>query len=159
MKTRLDAMFLAAMLALVSAAGHGQEAQPRPDQRLAEARDRMQAISPLAKVHPPNGVEMKPKGSSESPGNYRQWNALARGSISPLQLIEHYTSGLATAGWSFHPPLEEGTVALQTGEYRDSEGVLWHVLVLSAPSFAEADACSVTFRLTQISAGAAAPAP
>jgi len=159
MRVSIEAMSLAVMMTIVTASSHGQEAPPRRNESLAEGRDRMIAISPLTKVQPPNGVEVRSKGSSESPGNYREWNALARGPISPPQLLEHYTARLATAGWSFRPLVEEGTVALRTGEYRDSEGVLWHVLVLSAPSFAQADACTVTFRLTQLSAGVTTSAP
>ena len=100
-------------------------------------------------------VVVKPKSSAESPGNYREWNALARGTASPRSLLEHYAAALEAAGWTFRPVAVEDPVVFRTGEVRDAEGVRWHVLLLSAPSHAENDACTLTFRLTQLTPGVA----
>lgn len=150
----------AAILALLAAMACTEPAPCLADEPPADAkarraaqeerREQMSALSPFSQVAAPPGVEVKPAGMGEGEGTYRYWRVKAEGTLSPAQLIEHYGSALEGLGWSFRPSIEEGVVAYRTGEYRDTEGAIWHVLALAAPSLAAADRCIVTIHLTRV---------
>lgn len=143
----------AAIAGLVPSSAAAGELPPDVEARRAameEHREHMKALSPFSIVGPPPEVEVEPGGSGESDGTYRYWRAKADGAISAVELVEHYAVGLQALGWTFRPTIEEGVVALRTGEYRDPEGAIWHVLVLAAPSFATAGRCIITVHLTQV---------
>ena len=134
----------------VPSSGYADEPPPEAEAARSEHQERMRALSPFSLVPAPVGVEVKRSGSGESDRTYRYWRAKAEGSISPLELVEHYTAGLQALGWSCRPAIAEGAVVLRTGEYRDPEDATWHVLVLAAPSLAKPGRCLITFHLTQV---------
>lgn len=147
----LRALVLAGLLIPAGALLPAQEVPAGPTESpSARPGSRMRELSPFTRVPAPQGIEVKLKGSRETPGIARGWYARTEGPISAEALVEHYATELEAREWSFGRPVAEGPVWIRTGTYRDDDDVTWHVLILAAPLLDLPGGCSITIALTQI---------
>ena len=71
-----------------------------------------------------------------------------RTTLEPAQVVSHYAAQLREAGWTLRPPLADDITAVQSGQYSDAEGRLWHgsLFALALPGGEEV---GVTFSLAR----------
>ncbi len=92
----------------------------------------------LPELHAPEGIEIHGRSSRAGPDQF-DTRAEVRTTLTPAELVAHYSAQFAAAGWSAAEQRVSETMASQVLRFHDEQGREWvgTLLATAVPELAE----------------------